>query len=181
MSQFAIGFVSGVVAIGVAGIVARLLPDTWVRFRVRIGDPAPDEELVAVTWSVPIEIRSPRWRRALMPPLAEYLLVEVKIDEGVWVRSSWDKGDMSESMLRADAAMSVPVVVLTKSATNGSLYAADKFMETKYQITVLHEIRVRVLRRVDMTVGDEVVIPVSVAEGVLSLGKPKREAKNGQP
>lgn len=174
MWDYFVAFLLGFFANWGFAMLSRLLPDTWVRFVIRIGDASCETDPVGPTWSVPITVRPPRWKRVVMYPLQEYLLVEVRVDQEVWVRSKWAKGDINEAMLRADAAMSVPAIVLT-GTNSGTYFIADRYAEAEYQVVDPHQIEVRVLRSVDMIVADTVMIPVVSKEGAMNLGQSIRD------
>ena len=173
MVNFVIGFLAGFFANWVFGLLSRVIPSTWVRFDVHFQYPKKDVGLAGESWLVPVTISPPRWRRILMPPLQEYMLVDVQIDDMKWVRSKWVKGDLSETMLRADAAMTVPCTVLSRLGHSGFWHIEDYAGERDY---VLEEtpknVRLRVLCSLDNRIANETVLVVKQDGGDLVLNAP---------
>ena len=62
-----------------------------------------------------VYIQPPNWKRVLMEPLHEYLLVEVKLGNQGWLPSQWVEGDVNSLRLLANAAMSVPALVFMQT------------------------------------------------------------------
>jgi hypothetical protein len=173
MVNFVIGFLAGFFANWVFGLLSRVIPSTWVRFEVHFQHPKKDVDLAGESWLVPVTIFPPRWRRILMPPLQEYMLVDVQIDDMKWVRSKWIKGDLSETMLRADAAMTVPCTVLSRLGHSGSWYIADYAAEQDYLLEETPKnVRLRVLCSLDNRIANETVLVVKQDGGELVLNAP---------
>lgn len=108
-----------------------------------------------------------------MAPLQEYMLVDVQVDDMKWVRSKWVKGDLSETMLRADAAMKVPCTVLSRLRHGGSWYIADYRAEPDYALEETPKtVRLRVLYSLDNRIANETVLVVKQDDGDLVLNAP---------
>ena len=93
--EFAIGFLAGVVANTVFGMVTRLLPPTWVRYHVGVTDVQMMSELVGHVYTASVVIQTPKFRRALMEPLREYLEVYCSLDGRGRQQAKWSEGDVS--------------------------------------------------------------------------------------
>ena len=99
----------------------------------------------------------------LMPPLVEYLFVEVKIDEQDWVKTKWGMGDTADFLLRADGVMTVEVIVLTGSTGGANLYLGDNYNEQCYEVIPARKLTLRVSRSFDSKVADIAAFPISVS------------------
>ncbi len=159
---FIIGFLAGFFANWGFGMVMRLLPATLVRFKVETGNVEREEGLGNIkTWSVMVTISQPGWRVALKEPLREYLIVEVRFGEGKWIQSMWNEGDPGLYRLRADAAMTVPAVILT--GRSNQLFLGHRFLEEKYALPQgqRHLVEVRIVRTLDKSIAAVSQIQVS--------------------
>jgi hypothetical protein len=158
MWPFWAGFFAGFFANLVFGMLTRLLPAKWVRYQVHIEKLDRVEDMHLVNWLVTVRIQPPSWRRILMEPLREYLLVEAKLGNGAWLPSKWAEGDINVSRLLADAAMSVPAFVFIEKETE--IYLADSYPENPIVQDGGYDVWVRVIRSLDGSVADEVGIAV---------------------
>ncbi len=157
MIDFWIGFAAGVLANQVFAMLVRLLPATWVRYKVILGKPYNDSKGVGECWVVPISIIPPRWKRAIMEPLIEYLLVEVLID-GEWYESKWIVGDVNEIRLRGDGAMTVSSYLFHRMGHVGNWIIADEPTDDDSIIplsAIPKSIKVRVYYSLDNKTADE--------------------------
>ena len=154
-----IGFIAGLLVNWVFGMISRLLPPTWSRYSLHFGEVEKKQDFTCFTQVIQVTVSPPRWKHILMEPMREYLVIEVRIDNGIWIQSTWDEGDIGIYRLRADAAMSVYGIVLT-TASGGSGYLADKFLEPEYKIKDCpHKIGVRIVRSMDKEIAAETVVP----------------------
>jgi hypothetical protein len=145
MLNFLLGFIAGIFANQVFAMLSRLLPDKWVRYGVLIGE-LEKQNTLGVIWISQITLTSPsRWRRALMLPLIEYLIAEVRFNNGEWIKTRWQTGDVNIAMLRADGLMTIPVVILTYSGSQS--YLGDNIQTNL--ITDSGIIELRIIRSVD--------------------------------
>ncbi len=148
-----------------------MLPATLVRFVVHIKHPVKESGLGGESWLAHVTISPPGLRRILMPPLEEYLLVEMQVRGMQWVRSKWGKGDLAETMLRADGAMTIPCIILSSLDHSGkSWFIADHAGERDYALVEVPEsIRLRVVYSLDNKIADEIAIVVKRENGKLRL------------
>ena len=158
-------------------MLTRLLPATWVRYRVHIAKLDREEELGWGNWIVTVHIQPPKWKRALMEPLREYLLVQMKLSKGDWLPSKWIEGDVNTFRLLADGAMSVAALVFTDNTS--SIYLADNY-PTKNPLVQDggYDMWVRVIRSLDGTVADEVGISAIKLHGRVTASIARRQNKN---
>lgn len=157
-----IGFIAGLAVNWVFGMISRLLPPTSVRYAVHLGGVEEKQNLSSFTQVIQVAVSPPRWKRILMEPIREYLVIEVRIDSSMWIQSKWDEGDNGIYRLRADAAMAVYGIVLTTSP-DGRVYLADKFLEPKYEIKDYpHKIGVRIVRSIDKEIAAEAIVPYPI-------------------
>ena len=165
---FILGLVAGILANQVFAMVTRALPSQWVRYTVKIGQPEFDDDISS--WKVPVKISSPPWyRRMFMLPLNEYLLVEIKLDNGKWVKTKWDKGDTGETMLLANGVMTVDATIFTRQ---GCWYLADK-NRTDYSINSQNNLlSIRIKRSLDNEIADEFSFPFSLTvDGKIEINR----------
>ena len=157
---FGTGVLAGIVASVLVSFLAKLFPARWVRYSVRFDDFKDRKDLAATTRVIPVVIKAPLWR-ILKEPLREYLIVEVRVDNGAWVQSKWDEGDVGIDRLRVDAAMTAYATALTMSSDERKKYLGDKFLRDEYEIQgQSHQIGLRVVRSVDEKIAFETVISV---------------------
>ena len=155
MNSFGLGFIAGFIANWVFAMITRLLPPTWVRYEVRIGEPRKNVSSVGEEWMSPVTIIPPRWKRALMEPLKEYLIAHVRFDNsGSWYISKWATGDFSDSRLRADGGMTVHVFLLSRLGHGGFWGVTDSYGETKLKV-VPKITSVRIVRSLDNSIAKE--------------------------
>ena len=158
MSALWIGFLSGFFASLVFFILIRLLPARWVRYQVSFGELSKEEGLGPQQWLLTIRLDPPKWKRILMDPLRECLLVQVRLGRTDWLQSKWVEGDINILRLTADAAMSVPALVFTEQ--NGVIHIADSYPNYPISQDGSYDIWVRIIRNVDNSVAGEVGIAV---------------------
>ena len=168
MGNLGLGFLAGFFANFVFRLIARMLPATWVRYMVRIGNPKCEKDLAGSNWIVPVTIAPPRWKRLFMDPLKEYLIAELSLDDTSWINTKWDIGDIANTMLRVDGAMSVPVILLCCSGSTGC-YLGDRYLEQDYIIEQLQDLHLRIVRSLDGSIADKVKIPAELQEGSWKL------------
>jgi hypothetical protein len=157
---FVIGVLAGIVASVLVSFLAKLFPARWVRYSVRFGAFKERKDLAATTRVIPVVIKAPLWR-ILKEPLREYLIVEVRGDNGAWVQSKWDEGDVGVDRLRVDAAMTAYAIAFTVSSNGGKKYLGDKGFEGEYEIQgQSRQIGLRIVRSVDEKIAIETVISV---------------------
>ena len=174
--MFWLGFLSGFLANWVFGMATRLLPAKWVRYRVQIGILQREEAMGFRDYTVTVHIQPPTLKRALMEPLREYLLVQVKLGNKDWLPSKWVEGDVNTFRLLADAAMSVSALVFTEDG--GSIYLADNYPEKAIFQDGGYDMWVRVIRSLDGMVADEVGIAVIKLGGRVTASTVRRQNKS---
>jgi hypothetical protein len=103
------------------------------------------------SWLVPIIILPPRWKKAIMNPLIEYLEADVQIQgNNKRIQSKWIVGDVSEIRLRADGAMTIYCYALSRLGHSGDWYIADQAGEEGFKLsTIPSKISLRVTYSVD--------------------------------
>ena len=166
---FFYGFLAGVFANQVFGMLTRLLPPTWVRYQVKVGKFYKSEELDLWTWILAIRIEPPRWKRALVEPYIDYLegTLTLNRDTEKAVDGKCVKGDVTDPLLRADGAMTVFMLVFSGVGSTGCL--GDNTM-LRLQ-GGKHTVSIGVLRSVDQNITAEMEFPI-IVEG----GKPVLDA-----
>ena len=158
MSAFWIGALSGFCASAVFFVLIRMLPAKWVRYQISFGELYRELGIGPHQWLLTVRLNAPRWKRIVMDPLRESLLVQVRQGKMGWLQSKWVEGDVNTFRLIADAAMSVPAVVLVEQ--NGSIYLADSYPENPIIQDGGYDISVRIIRDVDDRVAGEIGIAV---------------------
>lgn len=173
METFWFGFFAGFLANWAFGVLTRLLPAKWVRYGVHIDKLDRIEEIGWGNWIVTVHILPPKWKRALMEPLREYLMVQVKLGKGDWLPSKWIEGDVNTVRLLADGAMSADALVFTDDTIR--IYLADNY-PTKASIVQDggYDMWIRVIRSLDEAVADEVGIAVIKLSGRVTASKVRR-------
>ena len=157
---FGTGVLAGIVASVLFSFLARLFPAKWVRYSVRFGAVEDRKNSVATTRVIPVAIKAPLWR-IFKEPLREYLTVEVRVDDGAWVQSKWDEGDVGIDRLRVDAAMTAYATAFVVSSDEKKKYLGCKFLEDEYEIQGQSpQIGMRIIRNVDGKIAAEAVISV---------------------
>ena len=165
---FWIGFIAGFFANWVFAMVGRLLPPTWVRYEVTIGLAKLNSSQIGEEWMVSVRISPPRWKKALMDALVEYLIVDVQIN-GKLYQSKWATGDLSEVRLRADGAMTVDCFMLSRLGHGGNWCIADQYSEPSLMLSTMpSEVAIRITRSLDKTVADEKVFSAINVNGQIS-------------
>lgn len=155
--QFTLGFLAGFLANWLFAMLTRLLPATWVRYTVNLVSVRED----SYVWLVDVSITPPRWKRALMEPMTEYLLANVSLSGKTAKPAQWVHGDIRSRLLRADGAMTVPIEVLTTGGVAGVLGVGEPD-NTPLISDGTYNIDVTIIRSVDGT---------KAASGVIELVK----------
>lgn len=158
MSALWIGVLSGSIVAAVFLILIRMLPAKWVRYQVSFGERHKESGIGPHQWLLTVRLNPPRWKRILMDPLRESLLVQIRRGKSDWGQSKWVEGDVNTFRLIADAAMSVPAVVFVEQ--NGAIYIADSYPEGPIIQDGSYDIWVRIVRDVDDTIAREIGIAV---------------------
>ena len=163
---FWLGFLAGLFANWMFGMITRLLPATYVRFRVQIEkDIDKEEELGFQNRWVLVRIEPPQLKRALMEPLREYLRVQLKLDKEEWVYGKWVEGDINTYQLRTDGAMTALALVF--SCSNQGVYLCDNLSNPIEEGK--HVLYVRVIRTLDKNIAAEKEIHFAVNSSRLIL------------
>jgi len=158
MSALWIGVLSGFFASVVFFILIRLLPAEWVRYQISFGRLYGESGIGPHQWLLTVRLSPPRWKRIVMDPLRESLLVQVRLGKKGWLQSKWVEGDVNALRLIADAAMSVSVVVFVEQT--GSIYLADSYPENPIIQDGSYDIWVRIVRDVDDKIAGEIGMAV---------------------
>lgn len=158
MSALWIGFLSGFFASAVFFILIRTLPAKWVRYQISFGKLYKESGIGPHQWLLTVRLNPPRWKRIIMDPLRESLLVQIRQGKNGWLQSKWVEGDVNTFRLIADAAMSVPAIVFVEQ--NGSIYLADSYPENQIIQDGSYDIWVRIIRDVDDKIAGETSIAV---------------------
>jgi len=181
VGAFFLGLAVGILTNQVFAMLTRALPSQWVRYKIRVGHPKVESEVGITTWKAPVRISSPTWyRRMLMLPLVEYLTVEVRLDNGKWFATKWDKGDTAESRLLADGVMTIDAIILTWAGAEW--YILDKISGTDYVVKPQSkQVSIRVKRSLDNEIADMIYIPLSfIAYRQIELGSETHGGENAK-
>lgn len=164
-----LGFVLGVSANWVFAVILRLLPDQWVRYKVQIERLQELEDGSFRLWWARTKIARPFWlkRIFLKEPLMEYLGVELKIDNGEWTRTKWERGDVNEYRSRADGVGMINALAFTVSRP--SVYLADNMSAGNAIQEGKHALQLRVTRLLDSKVAAEKQFSFVVGNGGLKV------------
>ncbi len=154
MSTLWIGFLSGFIASLAFFLLIRLLPARWVRYQVSFGELIKEGGVGPQQWLLTVRLDPPKWKRILMDPLRESLLVQVRLGRAEWLQSKWVEGDINILRLAADATMSVPALVFTESS--GVIYIADSYPDNPISQDGSYDIWVRIIRNVDNSGAGEI-------------------------
>ena len=76
MDGLLLSLVVGGLAPDALGALDRAISVTWARYEVRFGRLRRGEAQGTGTWLLGLEFRPPKWRRAVMQPLKEYLMIQ---------------------------------------------------------------------------------------------------------
>lgn len=152
------GALAGLFAAWVFFIVMRLLPAKWVRYQVSFGETSKEVGLEPLQWLLTVHLDPPKWKRIIMDPLCERLLVQVKLGQNDWLQSKWVEGDTNVFNLTADSAMSVLALIFTEQ--NGIIYIADYYPNNEIVQDGSYDFRVRIIRNRDNSVAAECGIAV---------------------
>ncbi len=93
--NFLLGLIAGFVANWLFGMAARLIPYTWIRYKVEItGVSEPDKGQEFKYHLGHVRIEPPRWRRMLREPLNEYIIPLIRLDRcEIQHRTYWLDGE----------------------------------------------------------------------------------------
>ncbi|MFC1930286.1 hypothetical protein ACFLWE_00085 [Chloroflexota bacterium] len=152
-------------------MIGRLFPPTWVRYRVNIGKADRHSNDAGESWLASVKLSPPiGWRRALMVPLIEYLIAEVKYDDvDEWYSSKWVTGDVSERELRADGARTVLYTLISRLGHYGNWNITDQYEQEQKFKTLPQRITLRMVYSLDRHIADQRVFTV------VTTGQPKQE------
>ncbi|MBI4339803.1 MAG: hypothetical protein HY680_07600 [Chloroflexi bacterium] len=129
---FLLGFLSGIVANQVFGMITRALPQTWVRWRVELTGAGYSDELMGFTQVVVhVEVTPPVWwKRLLMEPMSEYLVMMASLDGNrKGQRVPWTEGDAMSYLFRIDAPILRWAQIL--SCTQNGVFLCDRYPQDR--------------------------------------------------
>ena len=89
MDGLLLSLVVGPLALHVLGADTRQFPVKSARYEVRFGRLRREEVHGAGAWLLGLEIRPPKWRRAVMQPPEEYLMIQLIVEGREWLQSKW--------------------------------------------------------------------------------------------
>ena len=167
LDNFWVGFFAGFAANWIFYAIGRLLPSTWVRYKVFIDNPHLDSNSAGETWYGSVIISPPKWRKFLFPPLIEYADAEVKYNRrNKWYKTKWETGDWSEAQLRLDGARRLSCPLISRLGHAADWYIADQTMEEPYRLTSTpKKITLRIKYSLDAAVAAERVFSVTKKRG----------------
>ena len=160
---FLLGLIAGFFANWLFGMAARLLPPTWIRYRVQIeGCGELDEGLGFKSYVGHILIEPPRWKRILREPLNEYIIPLIRLDSGeIQHRTRWVDGVDGQTQALLNGATTRDVLLFT-------LYGNNVYLKDDYPERALkrgnHVLTLVVRRTVDGTDADKTDILFEVTE-----------------
>ena len=100
MVTFIIGFIAGFFANWIFGIITRLLPATWVRYSVHLGEVEEKRDLVGSTQVVPVTINHLVFRQLRDDSSLPILIISEWSDLSISLLQEYEKKDCPEVRLR---------------------------------------------------------------------------------
>jgi hypothetical protein len=151
-------------------MAVRLLPYTWVRYRVQIEGTAELQEGVGFkSFISDIKIEPPRWKRIIREPLNEYVIALIRLDGDKYqYRTMWLDGDERKTQTLLDGATGLIVLLFT-------IYNNKVYLKDDYPGRALspgnHVLSLVIRRTVDGSDADKTDITFKVNENGLQVVK----------
>jgi hypothetical protein len=162
-NNFLLGLIAGFFANWLFGMAARLLPPTWIRYRVQIEGCAELDEGMGFKYYVGhVRIEQPRWKRILREPLSEYIIALIRLDGSKFQhRTTWLNGDDKKTQALLNGATTLDVLLFTLYGNN--VYLKDDYPEHALSRSN-HVLTLVVRRTVDGADADKTDILFEVTE-----------------
>jgi hypothetical protein len=110
MLNFVLGFLSGIFANQVFGMLTRLFQ---ARFEVSIGNPIDKPDGRDTLWIVPVRFQLKGLKKILMEPVKERFIAKVKLDSSSPIWGKWLVGDINANTCLVNGPDVIPALLVS--------------------------------------------------------------------